>query len=70
MKKKFLNLLESLSRDEMRNISGGYGDNCYNCCESAYQVCQTGCRLPDCNTYDCIINQWLECQRVLGCSCA
>lgn len=27
MKKKFLNFLEKLSRDEMRTITGGYGFN-------------------------------------------
>jgi len=69
--KKLMKFLDTLSRDEMRSVVGGYdgGGNCYNCCESAEQACIISCGGGGCNVYDCIVSQWGECQRVLGCSC-
>jgi len=68
MKKKFMNFLETLSRDEMRKITGGYGDNCQTCYDSAPQACSISCDGgTTCNVQECISNQEAECDRVLGC---
>lgn len=69
MKKKFMNFLETISRDEMRTITGGYGDEyCYGCYDSAAQACSDNCgNNPNCDEGECLANQFAECTRVLNC---
>ena len=78
MKKKLMNLLDTLSRDEMRTVMGGYddggggggGNRCNNCCQSAVQACRDNCGDGQCSEFACLVNQFSACRRVLGCDCS
>ena len=45
MKKKFMNLLNTLSKDEMRTINGGYGDP--DCTGFGTNKCNADCPCTD-----------------------
>jgi hypothetical protein len=61
-----MNFLETLSREEMRTVTGGYG-TCEDCIANAYDACYNGGHVPPNLQNECMDNQVEQCSIVLGC---